>query len=1123
MGAPPVPWTAAAPESGAGVPKSTTRRSHSTIAAVLAFLLVVSCQMWRPPAAFADGPTTFSNTAAIAVPATGSVGQAGPAGPYPSTITVSGMSGPVSKVTVTLHNLSHGILNDIDALVVAPDGASLVVLSDAADENTFTFASNATLTFDDAAGSQIPGAGSVATGSYRPTNRSFGAADSFPSPAPSPSNHTTLAGAFAGIDPNGSWRLFVVDDTTGDLGGLAGGWSLTITTEAAAAATTTTVTSSDASSATGDPVTFTAAVRSGGSAVTSGTVQFSVDGSDLGSPVALNGSGNATVTTSALAEGTHLIRATYGGAGGFLTSNGTVSQRVDNATTVTGNLYCNTGAITVPNAGAAAPYPSNIRVSGLSGNVTKVTAEIRGLSHATPIDLDVLLSGPNTGGNVFLLSDAGGQGAVSNVNLTFDDAAAEAVPAASLASGDFRPTRVADESNENLPAPAPALSSATALSTFNGAQGNGVWSLWVFDDATGDAGSIGGGWCLRITSQAPTGTALTATPNPSDYGQSVTFTATVTSGDDPVTAGAVQFADGGSDLGAPVPVSSDGTASLSTAALAAGTHPITATYSGTDDYAGSTGNRSQVVNKVSTTTALTSTANPAQVGAPVTFTATVTAGGVPVASGSVVFSLDGVDQAPVALDGGGVATWTTSTLAVGTHPIVARYGGTANHDASDDDLSQVVDAQASTIVVLSAPNPSSYGAAVTFTATVSAGGTPVLSGTVQFSENGTDLGPPVTLLAGLGLFTTSALDAGTHTITATYSGGPSVSGGSGTVDHVVSPAASTVTLTSSASPIDLGDPVTFTATVGDGGSPITDGSVAFVIDGTEAGVGEVDASGQATFTTSVLTAGSHQVVAQYEGSLNYAASESVALTQLVRLVAEAGGPYTVAEGEQLTLDSGGSSPGLSYAWDLNNDGTFDRDGAGPTLTWAELEALGINDGPGTHTVTLRVTSGAVSLDGTAVLTVVNTSPASVITGDLTATVGVPFTIKVGADDPSSADMSAMFSYTVDWGDGSPPVTEVGPADPPVTHTYTAPGSYQAVFTAMDKDGGTGAPRSVTVLAERAPPSPTPSPRPTATSDPRDGLPQTGASTQAGVLLLGLGLVAVGAALTVASIVRRRRS
>ena len=125
---------------------------------------------------------------------------------------------------------------------------------------------------------------------------------------------------------------------------MAGGWSLTITTANAAVATTTTVTSSFNPSRTGLPVTFTATVKAGASAVTAGTVQFADNGVDVGSPVALNGSGQATFSTSALSEGTHAIRATYSGSTGFLTSNGSVSQRVDTPTVVTATPSATRGA-----------------------------------------------------------------------------------------------------------------------------------------------------------------------------------------------------------------------------------------------------------------------------------------------------------------------------------------------------------------------------------------------------------------------------------------------------------------------------------------------------------------------------------------------------------------------------------------------------------------------------------------------------------------------------------------------------------------------------------------------------------------------------------------------------------
>lgn len=83
---------------------------------------------------------------------------------------------------------------------------------------------NANLTFDDDATNSLPQTGSVVSGRYRPTN--FGTGDGFYPPAPSGPYATTLA-AFTGTDPNGDWKLFIVDDSGRDLGELTGGWRLT--------------------------------------------------------------------------------------------------------------------------------------------------------------------------------------------------------------------------------------------------------------------------------------------------------------------------------------------------------------------------------------------------------------------------------------------------------------------------------------------------------------------------------------------------------------------------------------------------------------------------------------------------------------------------------------------------------------------------------------------------------------------------------------------------------------------------------------------------------------------------------------------------------------------------------
>jgi subtilisin-like proprotein convertase family protein len=144
------------------------------------------------------------------------------ASPYPSAINVSGLAGTVTKVTVTLTGLSHTFPSDVDILLVGPGGQTAVILSDVGDGIPVV---GANITLDDAAASNVPSP--LVSGSFRPTN--LGVTDVFPAPAPPFSVSSALA-VFNGTNPNGAWRLFVVDDVLSDSGEIAGGWSLTITT-----------------------------------------------------------------------------------------------------------------------------------------------------------------------------------------------------------------------------------------------------------------------------------------------------------------------------------------------------------------------------------------------------------------------------------------------------------------------------------------------------------------------------------------------------------------------------------------------------------------------------------------------------------------------------------------------------------------------------------------------------------------------------------------------------------------------------------------------------------------------------------------------------------------------------
>ena len=172
-----------------------------------------------PPPPPPGGTQTFTNTIAISIPD-------GSGSPYPSSITVGGMSGVISKVIVKLNGLKHTYPDDIDILLVGPGGQMVMLMSDAGYSRDVV---NVNLTFDSATGTApaLSDSGQISSGTYRPTN--YGTTDSFSAPAPAGPFGASLS-AFNGTSPNGSWNLFVNDDEALDVGSIASGWELIITT-----------------------------------------------------------------------------------------------------------------------------------------------------------------------------------------------------------------------------------------------------------------------------------------------------------------------------------------------------------------------------------------------------------------------------------------------------------------------------------------------------------------------------------------------------------------------------------------------------------------------------------------------------------------------------------------------------------------------------------------------------------------------------------------------------------------------------------------------------------------------------------------------------------------------------
>ncbi|MCX6033192.1 MAG: Ig-like domain repeat protein [Chloroflexi bacterium] len=385
-------------------------------------------------------------------------------------------------------------------------------------------------------------------------------------------------------------------------------------------------------------------------------------------------------------------------------------------------------------------------------------------------------------------------------------------------------------------------------------------------------------WQLNLHALYDAQVDLQSSANPAVFGQTVTFTATVTAipPEAGTPSGMATFKDGATVLD--TGTLSGGVATFATSALAVGTHTITAEYGGNGDFNAGTGSLApdQVVDKADTTTSVTSSANPSAFGQAVTFTAfvNVVPPGTGAASGTVLF-LDGATAIGSGALSGGVATFTTAWLAVGTHSITAGYvgDGSFNSSASAPALQQVVSEADTVIAVTSSPYPSVYGQAVTFTATVTAvppgAGTP--SGTITFRDGATVLGT-VPLSGGVATLTTSTLAAGMHPIIAQYSGDGSYSPSSAALvgGQKVRRADTEITVASSVNPSVHGQALTFTAVVnavppGVGTPP---GTVTFWDGATLLGSGTLS-GGVATFVTSALAVGMHPIFAVYPGDGNF--------------------------------------------------------------------------------------------------------------------------------------------------------------------------------------------------------------------------------------------------------------
>lgn len=255
-------------------------------------------------------------------------------------------------------------------------------------------------------------------------------------------------------------------------------------------------------------------------------------------------------------------------------------------------------------------------------------------------------------------------------------------------------------------------------------------------------------------------------------------------------------------------------------------------------------------------------------------------------TGTVTFFAGSTPLGSAALNGNGQASTTISTLTAGTYAITAVYNASTLFAGSTSAaITENVNGAMTTTSLVSAPDPSAYGQAVTFAATVAVPQTAgVPSGIVTFHDGSSVLGTGAVSATGFATLSTASLSVGSHTITASYGGSANDNGStSAPIVQVVNLASSTVALTGAPNPADVGSSVALVATVSPSMSalPQPTGSVVFADQFGSLGSAPL-LNGQAVVTTSTLAVGTHRITSSFGAFGNYAASASAALNEVIQ-------------------------------------------------------------------------------------------------------------------------------------------------------------------------------------------------------------------------------------------------
>ena len=941
--------------------------------------------------------------------------------------------------------------------------------------------------------------------------------------------------------------------TAGDPDVLESNGSLAYTINPGSVGTTTAVTPSPASpSEFGTSVTFTATVTqtTGGAAVTTGNVSFhatSCAGTELQAAAAVDGSGQKTYVTSTLAVGAHTVVACYEGATGFDPSNGSAAYTINKDATTTGV----TANKTSPQpAGTSVTFTAAVtRTTGGSAVPVGNVRFIEGGSCASPTTLLQAATAVNGSGQVPYTTSALGVGthtiaacydgdtnydiSTGSMSFTIDSAATVTTVTPNPASPSEFGTSVTFTAAVTSGGSAITTGSirfvdgtcASPTSTLQaGAAVNGsgevtytTSSLAVgsntiracYDGTATYATSTG--TAAYTINKIATGTAVTTNlTSPQNVGAGVTFTATVTrtTGGAAVTTGNVRFIEGGTCTGptttlqSATAVNGSGQVSFSGSSLSAGEHAVVACYDGTSSYEKSEGSKSFTFNLAATATNVTaSPSSPREYGTSVTFTAAVTSGGSAVTAGNVRFIEGGSCASPAttlqsatAVNGSGEVAYTSSTLGVASHTIVACYDGTSSYDISNGSIPYTINKIGTTLTLTpDLASSQEFGTSIVFTAEVNrtTGGADVTAGNVAFYEGGSCTTPGAELQAAAGVdgngkktFTTNTLAVGNHTIVACYAGNDTLATSGDSEPYTITKILTTTTLgASTTSPKEYGTSVTFTAEVNrtTGGADVAAGNVTFYEGGDCTSLGTVlqassavSGTGTATYTPDPFTVGAHNIVACYEGNTNFEASHDneaftinkIATTTAVSVLPAS--PQVWGTSLVFTAEVNRTTGGA----DVNQGSVAFYDGGNCTSPGTQLQAAGAVDSDGKKTLTTTTLEvGAHNVLacylGNDTLAISNDSEAftvnkipTTVTLSLTPATSQQYSDSVtlsAAVTPNTTAGSVQFSKQVNGGSfvaiGSPVAVASGEASTKyaILESSADALAFKAVFTPTDTD------------------------------------------------------------------------